>query len=151
MNKKFLLKYVKITVIRILIRLKNNRHVSQLFSYGMIGIVVNLGSYLAYLFFTYLGGSPKLTMSVLYVVTAFISFMGNRNLTFRHKGGFLGSGLRFSISHFIGYLINLALLFIFTDKLGFPHQFVQVCAIFIVATFLFIAFKFFVFREERVG
>lgn len=128
----------------------NNKHISQLFSYGMIGIVGNLAAYLAYLFITYLGGTPKLTMSILYVVTAFASFLGNRKLTFDHKGGLLGSGLRFSIAHVFGYLINLGLLFVLVDKFGYPHQAVQVCAIIIVAIFLFLTFKFIVFREEKV-
>lgn len=129
---------------------ENKKHVSQLFSYGVVGVTVNLAAYLSYLLITYLGGTPKLTMSVLYVLTAFVSFLGNRKLTFAYKGGFLGSGLKFSIAHFFGYLINLALLFVFVDKLGYPHQVVQVCAIVIVAMFLFLTFKFFVFREEII-
>ena len=116
----------------------------------MIGVSVNLTAYLAYLLFTYLGGTPKLTMSVIYVVTAFVSFLGNRKLTFAYQGGFLGSGLRFSIAHFFGYLINLGLLFVLVDKFAYPHQAVQVCAIIIVAIFLFITFKLYVFRKERV-
>lgn len=127
---------------------KNKKHISQLFNYGMVGIAGNLASYLIYLLVTYLGGTPKLTMSVLYVVTAFISFLANRKLTFSYKGGFLGSGLRFSLAHFFGYLINLSLLFVLVDRFGYPHQAVQVSAILIVAIFLFFTFKFFVFKEE---
>lgn len=126
----------------------NNKHISQLFSYGMVGIAVNLAAYLVYLFITYLGGTPKITMSVLYVATALVSFLGNRKLTFAYTGGLLGSGLRFSIAHFFGYLINLGLLFVLVDKFSYPHQVVQICAILIVAIFLFLSFKVFVFREE---
>ena len=139
-----------ITVIKILSNTENRKHLSQLFRYGVIGVTVNLAAYLAYLLATYLGGTPKLTMSVIYVLTAFFSFLGNRSLTFAYKGGFLGSGLKFSIAHLFGYLINLALLFVFVDKIGYPHQVVQVCAIVIVAMFLFLTFKIFVFREDRV-
>ena len=137
-------------MIKLLTDPENKKHISQLFSYGMVGITVNLASYLAYLFITYLGGTPKLTMSVLYVVTAFVSFLGNRKLTFAYKGGLLGSGLRFSIAHFFGYLINLGLLFVLVDKFDYPHQAVQVFAIIVVAIFLFITFKLFVFRGDSV-
>lgn len=137
-------------MIKILFHPENKKHISQLLRYGMIGVSVNLAAYLAYLLFTYLGGTPKLTMSVIYVVTAFVSFLGNRKLTFAYQGGFLGSGLRFSIAHFFGYIINLSLLSVFVDKYGYPHQVVQVCAIIIVAIFLFITFKLFVFKEESV-
>ncbi len=122
-------------------------HLSQLLSYGAIGIVVNVLSYVIYLLVTYFGGTPKITMSVLYVLTAFVSFIGNKRLTFSYKGDFFGSGLRFSIAHFFGYLINLCLLYVLVDKFGHPHQFVQILAIFIVAAFLFFTFKFFVFRK----
>ena len=44
-----------------------------------------------------------------------------------------------------GYLMNLAILFVFVDKMGFAHQWVQAVAIFVVAGYLFLAFKFFVF------
>ena len=134
-------------MIKSLLHPENKKHISHLFSYGIVGIAVNLAAYLSYFFVTYLGGTPKLTMSVLYVVTAFVSFLGNRKLTFDYKGGLLGSGLRFSIAHFFGYLINLGLLFVLVDKLAYPHQAVQVFAIIIVAIFLFLTFKLFVFRE----
>ncbi len=134
--------------------LSNARHrksVSQLFSYGLIGVASNMAAYLIYLLVTYLGGTPKLTMSVLYVATAFVSYLGNRNLTFAHKGSVLASGTRFFIAHCFGYLINLALLFFLVDRLGYPHQWVQVLAIIVVAAFLFITFKLFVFRDEKHG
>ena len=137
-------------MIKFLCKPENKKHISQLSRYSIIGIAVNLAAYLTYLLVTYLGGTPKLTMSVLYVLTAFVSFLGNRSLTFAHKGGLLGSGLRFSIAHLFGYLINLGLLFVLVDKFAYPHQAVQVCAIIIVAIFLFLTFKFFVFREESV-
>jgi hypothetical protein len=35
------------------------------------------------------------------------------------------------------------------DMLGYPHQWVQIAAIFVVAGFLFIAFKYFVFRDTE--
>jgi len=47
--------------------------------------------------------------------------------------------------HPIGYLANLALLYVFTDRLGYPHQVVQAAAIFVVAGILFLLFRFFVF------
>ncbi len=136
-------------MIKSLFHTGSSKHLSQLFRYGLIGVSANLAAYLAYLSITYMGGTPKLTMSVLYVVTAFASYLGNRKLTFAYTGGFLGSGLRFAIAHFFGYLINLCLLFVLVDNFGYPHQVVQVCAIIIVAIFLFLSFKLFVFTEEN--
>jgi uncharacterized membrane protein (GlpM family) len=47
--------------------------------------------------------------------------------------------------HASGYLCNLAILRVFVDRLGYPHQIVQAVAIFVVAAYLFLAFKMFVF------
>jgi putative flippase GtrA len=102
---------------------------------------------MVYLLVTNLGATPKITMTLLYGVGAAIGFMGNRKLTFAHKGSLLGSGVRYIIAHCFGYLINLAILIVLVDKLGYPHQLVQAIAILVVAAFLFMVFKFFVFTD----
>jgi putative flippase GtrA len=132
----------------LLASIRSKKSATQLLSYGLIGIFSNLTAYLVYLLVTYSGGTPKLTMSVLYVATALVSYIANRKLTFAHKGSVITSGTRFFIAHCFGYLINLALLFFMVDRLGYPHQLVQIFAVFVVAAFLFVTFKFFVFREE---
>ncbi|OUS10665.1 hypothetical protein A9Q89_10655 [Gammaproteobacteria bacterium 53_120_T64] len=119
----------------------------QLTRYAFFGVVSNSLGYLAYFLLTYLGATPKITMTVLYGVGAAIGYIGNRNVTFAHKGSLLGSGVRYFITHFIGYFINLVILIIFIDRLGYAHQWVQAIAVFVVAGFLFIAFKFFVFTN----
>jgi hypothetical protein len=53
------------------------------------------------------------------------------------------------LAHVVGYCLNLSLLLVFVGKLGYPHQWVQGAAILIVACYLFLAFKFFVFRNPE--
>ena len=120
---------------------------AQIISYASVGIVSNLAGYLVYLLVTYLGVAPKLTMTLLYGIGATVGYVGNRNLTFAHKGSVLGSSVRYFGAHCLGYLINLSFLIIFVDEFSYPHQWVQAIAIFVVAGFLFIAFKFFVFTD----
>lgn len=117
----------------------------QLARYALVGIVSNSAGYLVYLLITYLGATPKITMTILYGVGATIGYIGNRNFTFTHKGSLLGSSVRYVIAHFCGYFINLVILIIFVDRFMYPHQWIQAIAIFIVAAFLFLAFKVFVF------
>jgi len=121
----------------------------QLFRYGLIGITTNLIGYSVYLLLTSLGNTPKITMTVLYVLGANISFFANKKITFRYTGNVLGSGTRYTITHLFGYLLNFLILMIFVDKLGYPHQLVQGIAIFVVAGFLFVCFKTFVFRGSK--
>lgn len=127
--------------------MRNRSSFFQLFRYALVGLLSNLAGYLAYLLFTSLGSPPKTTMTLLYGVGAAIGFLGNRNLTFSYKGDLLGSGIRYLIVHAFGYFMNLFILFMFVDELGYPHQLVQAIAIFVVAAFLFISFKFFVFGD----
>jgi putative flippase GtrA len=118
----------------------------QLLKYGVIGVISNATGYLLYLIVTHFGAPPILAMTLLYAVGATIGFFGHRRLTFSYTGSVFGSGLRYTIVHLTGYFINLAILVEFVDRLGYPHQLVQAVAIFIVAAFLFIMFKLFVFR-----
>ena len=122
-----------------------HKSVGQLVRYGLVGITTNSLGYLVYLLITYYGVEPKVFITFSYPIGATIGFFGNRQWAFAHKGSLLGSGARYVIAHFFGYLINLILLVIFVDKLGYPHQWVQASAIFVVAGFLFVVFKFFVF------
>ena len=116
-----------------------------------MGLAINLVGYSIYLLITYLGIEPKITMSLLYGAGATVSFFGNRKLTFSHSGSLLGSGIRYVIAHCFGYLINLAILILMVDRLGYPHQWVQAAAVFVVAIFLFLAFKYFVFSDFACG
>jgi putative flippase GtrA len=131
----------------LLFDITNRKSAIQLFRYGLVGITSNLTGYMVYLLITYLGGTPKITMSLLYGVGASIGFWGNRKLTFAHKGSALEASVRYIIVHCFGYFINLAILIVMVDKLGYAHQWVQAIAVFVVAVFLFLAFKFFVFRR----
>jgi putative flippase GtrA len=124
---------------------------AQLTRYAFVGIVSNSAGYVVYLLVTYLGSTPKLTMTLLYGVGAAVGYIGNRNLTFAHRGNVFGSGIRYLMAHCFGYCINLAILIIFVDKYRYAHQWVQAISIFIVAGFLFIAFKFFVFRVPNAS
>ncbi len=130
-------------------RMKTRATTAQLLRYGFVGITINLAGYMVYLLLTYLGATPKITMSLLYGVGAAIGFMGNRRFTFAHKGSLVGTGIRYAIAHCFGYFLNLAILIVMVDKLGYTHQWVQAVAIFIVAGFLFMTFKYFVFRKSN--
>jgi len=125
--------------------------IPQLLRYGLVGVVTNLALYCFYLLIAYLGIEPKKAMTISYVAGVFIGFVGHRKWTFMHKGALLGSGARYFIAHFFGYLINFLILLIFVDKLGYPHQWVQAAAIIAVAGFLFVTFRYFVFPKEKVN
>lgn len=59
--------------------------------------------------------------------------------------------MRYLISQFLGYLLNLLILIMFVDWIGFPHEYVQMFAVITVAVCLFVLLRFFVFAEERLN
>ena len=126
-----------------------NQFFVQLYRYGLVGVVVNLILYCAYWLITYLGIEPKKAMTVIYLSGMLIGFAGHRKWTFVHKGALLGSGARFFVAHMFGYLINYLILLIFVDMLGYSHQWIQAVAILVVAGFLFLTFRYFVFSGRE--
>lgn len=130
------------------IHTRSSASTTQLVRYAIIGFITNTSAYVIYLLLTYFGFAPIVTMTCVYGIGATIGYLGNRTLTFSYKGGALGSGVRFILTYFAGYLINLSILLIFVNRLGYAHQIVQAIAIFVVAAFLFVGLKFFVFRID---
>lgn len=133
---------------KLLARLSDKTSIIELVRYGVIGLLTNSIGYIAYLLITYTGGTPKLTMSALYVIGSTVGFISNRKWTFSHQGNFLGAGIRYAFAQCLGYLLNFSMLVILVDHLGYAHQWVQVFSIFIVAAFSFLMFKFFVFPTK---
>jgi len=121
----------------------------QLLRYGIVGVASNFAAYLLFLLLTYVGVEHKLAMTLIYIGAASLGFFGHKKWTFAQDGRWLSSGGRYVIAHVMGYLINFILLMIFVDHIGYPHEWVQAAAIFVVAVFLFITFKFIVFAETE--
>lgn len=121
----------------------------QFLTYGIVGLSLNLILYFLYLIFVTLGADPKLSMTLVYVIGVVVGFYSHRKITFAHTGSVSRSITRFLIAHGIGYIINLSCLFILVDTFGFAHQLIQALSILIVALYLFIIFKFWVFPEVK--
>jgi putative flippase GtrA len=120
----------------------------QFIRYAVTGIVINSVGFCIYLFLTWLGLNPIFTMSFLYCFAVILSFFGSKNYAFNYKGSQANAAARYIIAHIGGYLLNLSMLLIFHEWLAFPHQFVQAGAIVVVAIYLFVTFRLFVFRTR---
>lgn len=116
--------------------------------YGVIGLTTNGLAYGVYLLMTYIRIPPKTALTVLYATVATLSYFGNRRLTFAYTGSWLWSTVRYIVMHIGGYLLNLTLLYVCVDIYAFPHQYVQLAAIFVVAIYLYLVSDWFVFRTN---
>ena len=122
---------------------------SQIVRFTVVGLTTNLIGYAVYLLITAGGVAPAIAVTVLFGLGALISFLGNRRFTFGTSGYIKAAGRRYATVYFLGYLLNLSILLVFVDLFGMPHQFVQACAIFVVAGGLFLLSKYYVFSSGQ--
>lgn len=131
--------------------LTNMRLHHQLVRYGIVGIVSNASIYLLYLVITWLGVEPKLAMTALYLLGVGQSFVFNKKWSFRFFGSTSMALLRYVTAYAIGYAVNLIALVVCVDQLELPHQPVQGVTIVMVAVFLFLAQRYWVFPQPSKG
>lgn len=120
----------------------------QLSRYAVVGLASNAVGYLLYLLLTYAGMGHKSAMSLLYAVGVAQTFYFNRSWSFNHQGMAHTAFIRYVIAYALGYLLNLALLWLAVDRLHMPHQGVQAAAIVLVALSLFLMHKYWVFAPS---
>jgi putative flippase GtrA len=117
----------------------------QLIRYAIIGLASNIAGYAAYLLLTFFLIGPKFAMTLVYLTGASIGYIGNRRWTFMHKGRLLPALIKYSLAHVFGYALNFFILYVFVDRMTYPHQLVQLVAIFVVASMLFVISRKYVF------
>lgn len=119
----------------------------QFIRYVIVGLISNGLIYFIYLFLTAYGLSPKIAMSLLYLVGVVQTFFFNRKWSFRFNGPMASSLIRYLLAYAGGYLLNMIILIILVDHVGFSHQIIQGLTILLIAIFLFIAQKLWVFPQ----
>lgn len=122
----------------------------QFMRYVVVGATSNTLLYLAYLGLTVGGFGHKTAMTFLYITGGLITFIVNRAWSFNHQGNGHSALARYVVAYSLGYLFNLALLWLFVDRLHQSHQLVQAAAIILVAVSLFLMNKFWVFAPPIV-
>ncbi|KAB2660367.1 MAG: GtrA family protein [Verrucomicrobia bacterium] len=121
----------------------------QLFRFAIVGLVSNGVLYAAYLLLTHFLVGPKTAMTLLYATGVLQTFVFNRGWTFGHDGTPRIAFIRYVAAYGLGYLLNLASLHLWVDRLGAPHQWVQAAMIPILALVLFALQRYWVFRTPQ--
>ncbi len=124
---------------------------TQFIRFSIVGFVASVLCFSLYLLFTHFGAAPKLVMSLLYFFNMAICFVCNWRWVFANNQHFLNASGKYFFTQLIGYVLNLMALEIIADLLGYPHQLAQALGMIIVAAFLFIAFKFYVFPSNQAS
>lgn len=121
---------------------------TEFIRYVLVGLASNAVIYCFYLILTHFGMGPKTAMSLLYCVGVLQTFVFNKQWSFRFHGAATLALMRYATAYLIGYAIQLFSLMVLVDQMGLPHQWVMGSLILIMAVFLFVVQKFWVFRQD---
>ncbi len=117
----------------------------QSLRFAVVGLASNLVLYLLYLILTNWFLGHKTAMTLLYVTGTLQTFAFNKIWTFSHTGNTARSLARYILAYGSGYVLNWLLLALMVDRCGYPHTIVQGAAILLVALWLFVLQKYWVF------
>jgi putative flippase GtrA len=126
----------------------NSQFIIEIIRYGIVGLIINIFGYMLYLMVTWLGIDPKMSITILYPLAILYGYFAHKRVSFSRVQGIqkISRLIRYIIVYCCGYTVNLGLLYVLHDLLGYPHQWIQIISIFVVAVFLFFALKLFVFK-----
>ena len=123
----------------------------QFLRYGIVGLSSNALLYFVYVGLTEFGMGSKLAMTSLYVLGISQTFIFNKRWTFDHSGSSGKAFRNYALLYVFGYIFNLLVLALCVDLLGWPHQWVMLALLVVMAFFFFVGQKFWVFRPTSVA
>ena len=116
--------------------------------YLVVGAASNTIVFLFYLILTSYGLPPKGAITACFAVGVLQTFVFNRRWTFGHDGE-IGIGfVKYIFAYLLAYVLNLTVLLVFVDYLGYPHQWVQGVSVLGLAGFLFVVMRCWVFAPS---
>lgn len=124
-------------------------HLEQFLRYAGVGLLVNIFAYGTYLLITSEGMGHKTAMTLVFIVAVTASYLGQKKITFRHRGEYRRTYAKFWVVFGSCYVFNFCVMYVAVDILGFVHQLVQLGLIFFDAPVVFMLQKFLVFQEAH--
>ena len=120
--------------------------ISQLFLFGIVGISLNLTSYLIFCLLIYLKISYSLAISLVYLVFFIINFFIYKEKIFQKKNHSSGTVIKYFFSHLLIYILNLFLLFLSIDIYQLSPFYSQFVIILILGLLMFYLYKYWVYK-----
>jgi putative flippase GtrA len=124
--------------------------VSQIMSYGWIGLVTAFAHYGVLVGLVEYGGFRPVPATLAgYLVGAGVSYTLNRHFTFATSRTHLEAGWRFLGIAGLGFVATWGLMTVFVDRLGWPYLPMQIVTTLLVMAISFTGHKFWSFAEKR--
>ncbi len=119
----------------------------ELGRFAVVGFGLNLALYLVYLSLLWMGMEYRLAMTATYVAGMLLGHTLHSRYTFRvRQDG--RTFLRYIAAYVVGYLMNLTGLMTLVDAIGLSEAIAQATMIFVVAAFLFVVQRAWVFSTQ---
>ncbi len=121
---------------------------SQFVRFILTGLLSNVLGYGFFLVSVYIIGlGHKTSATILFLIGMLVNYIVNKNWTFALHGKHISTLSKFSITYFVGYFLNISMLFLFVDKLSYSPGWVQLFAIGILVIYYFFLNKYFIFKR----
>ena len=116
--------------------------------FATVGIASNALLYVLYLVLASgLGVAPVVAATVAWIVGVTVSFLFNRSWTWGHTGPRGSTFVRYGLLYATAYVLNILLLMLLVDRMGFRHELVQGVLIVLFGLSLYLGQRFWVFRS----
>lgn len=91
---------------------------------------------------------PELSLTLASASGFILTYAANRMWSFRYRGEHAMSLLRYLVTYIVSYCLQLIVLFVGTDTLGYPHQYVVVLGVLIAVPVSYALLTLFVFPHQ---
>lgn len=122
----------------------------QFIRWALVGVAVNAIGYIAFLGMVYAGLHHQLAATAVFSIAVLVAYVANRSWSFGHQGGVTRSFANYMVLNLLAWVLNVLVLFIFVDVMGFHHAPVQGIAILVIACLTFIGQRYWVFASSQI-
>ena len=120
----------------------------QLLRFCVVGVGLNVSLFFVYLLLVDTGATPKIAMTAVYVSGVTLGFMLHRKWSFVSRSAPMQDWVGYVAVCLGGYVLNLSVLWLCVDRLGWAHGWVQGAMVLVVAGLTFSLNKVWVFRAS---
>ncbi len=111
------------------------------------GVISNTISFLIFMFVIYvLDIGHKTAASILFMVGMTLNYLVNKKWTFNKLDSTHRMLEKYLLTYFLGYFLNIGILYFFVDYLNYEAGWVQFFVIGFLVIYYFLLNKYFVFR-----
>lgn len=114
-----------------------------------MGALINGSGYLTFLLLLLAGVEHKLSASLTYLLGVLGSFWLNRKIVFGSTQSLRSGLFRLCLMLLAGYALNISMLYLGVDVLGYSARLIQLASIFCVSLFFYFVNKFYVHRSHN--